>query len=324
MALNKIILKKIYNVILVVIGSIIASFAGIAFLNPLDINSGGVSGIGVIVRYFIEGEVLKDLVYDIVTTVLIIILWLIGLIFLGKDFAYKTLLASLVCPLANFFFTFCPGVRETIKELSDVVTTFPSNSISAGNYIICGLFGGLLMGTGIAITFLGGGSTGGIDVLMLILAKYLHIKQSIISFILDGSIIVIGILILCPNDPLLLFPCLIGVLSSITCAVLIELIYISSQTHYQVDIISDKWEEISRFSQTILNRSTTIIHAQGGSHGSDKIILRIVFDKRQYAYLRNYIAKIDPQAFVTFTQISAVTGKKFKTNVENNASENDK
>ena len=101
-------------------------------------------------------------------------------------------------------------------------------------------------------------------------------------------------------------------------AILIEVIFISSQTSYQVDIISDKWEEISKYAQDVLGHGATIIHAKGGYKGDDRIILRIVFKKREYSKIRSYIAQVDPKAFVTYTQTNAVFGEGFKSHVNSN------
>ena len=96
-------------------------------------------------------------------------------------------------------------------------------------------------------------------------------------------------------------------------AILIEVIYIGSQSAYQADIISDKWEEISKYALIELDRGTTIIRAEGGYKGDERVILRIVFDKRQHNKIREFIAKIDPHAFVTYTRTNAVFGEGFKS-----------
>ena len=105
---------------------------------------------------------------------------------------------------------------------------------------------------------------------------------------------------------------LCGILSSFVTAALIEIVYIKNQTAYQVDIISDKWEEISRYAQDELERGATIIHAQGGYKGEERVILRVVFDRFQYEKIKKYIASVDPKAFVTYTQTNAVFGEGFK------------
>ena len=300
--------------ILLIVGTFLIAFGSTAFLLPLDINAGGLSGIAIIARFFISDPKMKVLIYNLIIGVADVLLWLVGLIFIGKDFALKTLLATIVYPLANWLFTACPGVSDFITNFGELVKV-SGGGPTAGNYLLCAVFSGVFIGSGVAITFVGGGSSGGVDVLTFLAEKYLRIRQSIASFMIDGSIVVIGIVLMVSKDNSLLLPCLCGIISAFISAVAIEFIYNGSQSSYQVDVISSKWNEISQYAQNELGRGTTIIKASGGYHGDERIILRIVFDKRQYNKIKSYISKIDPKAFVTFTRTNAVFGEGFKSHV---------
>lgn len=304
----------IFRIFAVVLGTIIVALGNLLFLVPLDINAGGLSGIGIIVRFFVPDN-FKVLSYNIIIWSLSIILWILGRIFIGREFAYKTLLSTIVFPLSNSFFTMVPGVADGINFLADLIKTAGNEGemVTAGNYLLCGIFGGVFVGTGVAITFVGGGSTGGVDVLTFLIEKFTHIKQSVASFIVDGTIVVVGICTLVTVKPEMLISCLSGIISAFITSVAIEVIYVGSQSNYQADIISDKWEEISRYVQDELERGATIISAKGGYHGDERIILRVVIDKRQYEKLKKQIAEIDPKAFVTYTQTHATFGEGFKT-----------
>ena len=308
----------IYKTLIVILGTFLVAFGSTAFLVPLDINAGGLSGIAVIGRFFVEDPQAKVLVYNLIVAISAVILWLVGLLFIGKEFAIKTLVATIALPVANWLFTACPGVSDLITQLG-ILMRDAGNGPTAGNFLMSGMFGGVFIGIGVAITFVGGGSTGGVDVLTFLFEKYLKIRQSIASFIVDGSIITVGLILLMIKDTSVLLPCLSGIISAFISAVVIEVIYIGSQTSYQVDIISSKWEEISKFAIKELDRTTTIIPVKGGYSGEDKVILRIVFDKRQYSKIRAYIAKIDPNAFVTYTRTNAVFGEGFKSHTVENA-----
>ena len=96
---------------------------------------------------------------------------------------------------------------------------------------------------------------------------------------------------------------------------MIDIIYIAFLTVFQVDVISKEWNTISKYAQDKLGRGATIISAQGGYHGDERIILRIVFEKRQYNKIRTFISKVDPKAFVTFTRTNAVFGEGFRPHV---------
>lgn len=300
----------IYKILIVIVGTFLVAFGNVAFLSPLDINAGGLNGIAIVVRYFVNDNI-KVLIYNIVITSASIILWIIGLIFIGKEFAIKTLVATISFPAANWLFTVCPGISDLLLKLG-VLMKEAGSGPTAGNFLMSGIFGGVFVGIGVAITFVGGGSTGGVDVLTFLIEKYLRIKQSIASFLVDGTIVAVGLAILLPKESDFLLPCLSGIISAFMSAIIIEYIYIGSQTSFQVDIISCKWEEISQYAQTELERGTTIIRANGGYRGDERIILRIVFNKREYNKIRSFIAQIDPNAFVTYTRTNAVFGEGFK------------
>lgn len=307
-------LKLIFRTLLVILGTVLVSFGAVAFHVPLDINAGGLSGVGIIVRYFVP-ESVKVLTYNLIITIASIVLWLVGLIFIGKDFAIKTLVATIAFPGSTWLFTVCPGISDLINQLGELVKTAGSGP-TAGNFLLGGIFGGVFIGIGVALTFVGGGSTGGVDVLTFLIEKYTRIKQSIASFIVDGLIVVIGLCILLPQSGEFLLPCLSGVASAFVTAMMIEFIFIGSQSSYQVDIISKKWEEISKFAQDELGRGATIIPVKGGYKYEDRVILRIVFDNRQFNKIQSYISQVDPNAFVTFTRTNAVFGEGFRPHVD--------
>lgn len=306
----------LFKTLLIIVGTILMTFGNVAFLVPLDINSGGLNGIAVIVRFFVPDN-MKVLVYNLVTDIAAVLLWVIGLLFIGKEFALKTLVATIVYPIANWLFTACPAVSDSVAFFGELIKT-AGNGPTAGNFILSAVFSGVFVGSGVAITFVGGGSSGGVDVLSFIFEKYLRIRQSIASFVIDGTIVAVGLIIMLSKDQSTLLPCLCGIISAFIAAVAIEFIYNGSQSSYQVDIISDKWEEISNYAQTVLERGTTIIHANGGYHGDERIILRIVFGKREYNMIRAFIAKTDPKAFVTYTRTNAVFGEGFKSHTVTN------
>lgn len=291
---KKRVLKLVNNYVAIILGTFLLAFGSVIFLTKAELVAGGVSGIAIIIQHFVSIQI-----YDYLVAGLTIFFWLIGLIFLGKDFALKTALSSLL--YIGFTFLF-----KRVVFFDELAKTFAGEQL-AGNLILCGIFGGVFIGGGVAITFLGGGSSGGIDVVQLLLSKYTGIKESVSGFLIDGIIILVGMF-----SMQLWVQSLCGILSSFVTAALIEIVYIKNQTAYQVDIISDKWEEISRYAQDELERGATIIRAEGGYKGEERVILRVVFDRFQYEKIKKYIASVDPKAFVTYTQTNAVFGEGFK------------
>ena len=297
---KKVVLKQISNYVAVIIGTFLLAFGSVIFLTKAELVAGGISGIAIIIQHFVSTQI-----YDYLVAGLTVFFWLLGLIFVGKDFALKTALSSAL--YIGFTFLF-----KRVMFFDQLATTFAGEQ-EAGNLILCGIFGGVFIGGGVAITFLGGGSTGGVDVVQVMMSKYAGMKESVSGFLIDALIIIVGM-----ASMQLWIAALCGILSSFVTAVLIEIVYIRNQTAYQVDIISDKWKEISRYAQDELERGATIIRAEGGYKGEERVILRVVFDKMQYEKIKRYIATVDPKAFVTYTQTNAVFGEGFKKHTKKN------
>ena len=296
--MSKNIKKQIWNYLLVAFGTIILAFGTVIFLTRCELVAGGVSGMAIIIQHFF-----KENIYDYLVAAFTLLFWIIGLIFCGKDFAIKTLFSSLVYIGATFLFNrvaFFDDIAKTFAGLDKAVEP------SSGNYILCGVFGGVFVGTGIAVTFIGGGSTGGVDCLQPMGRKYFNIPEPVTSVVVDAIVVIAGMVAMH-----IWIPALCGILCCVVSAWMIEVIYSRSHSSYIADIISDKWEEINDYCQKELDRGATIIPAKGGYTNEDRTILRIVFDKTQYEKLRNKIAEIDPKAFITYTQTHAVYGEGF-------------
>ena len=155
-------LLQLKNLLLVVAGTLILAFGCAVFVVPFNLVTGGVTGISIIINEIIAGAIPIDLVIGIITWGL----FFLGLIVLGWDFALKTLVSTIIYPIAISLFMrlVAPDVLGGILHL----VSSPHADIAL---IISALFGGLCVGTGCALTFLGGGSTGGVDIIAFIICK---------------------------------------------------------------------------------------------------------------------------------------------------------
>lgn len=299
---KKKILRIIWNYIMVTAGTFILTLGSVIFFTRSELVAGGISGISVIIQHLVPDFA----IYDYAVAILTILFWVLGLFFVGRDFALKTLLSSILYIGFTFLFYRLPY----FIHLAELFAGVADDAVpTVGNMILCGLFGGAFVGAGVAITFLGGGSTGGVDVIQILIKKYIGIKESVSSILVDGIIIIAGMIII--GKPV---EAACGIISAFATALMVEFIYNRSQTSYQVDVISEEWEQISRYTQDVLLRGATIVHVKGGYEGTDRIMLRLVIPKRQYEELREAIARIDSKAFVTFTRTNAVYGEGFDHN----------
>jgi len=297
MEINKAVVRKhIVNYLFIIAGSLIMAFGSVIFIAKCELVTGGISGIAVIINHYAATNV-----YDFVVAGFYAFFLILGFIFLGKQFAAKTVVSTSVVTAFTFIFNRVPAFNDLAKAFLGDKTI--------GNLILCGLFGGVLVGTGVGLTFVGGGSTGGFDVLSLMGRKYLRIKESITSFTVDAIVIVIGMFTLKGLDK-----ALIGILSAFMVALLVDFVYVRKMSSVMVDVISNKWEEISKFAQDDLGRGATIIPIEGGYNREKKYMLRVIIFKNQYEEFRNKIAEIDPKAFICFTNTAVVFGEGFNFN----------
>lgn len=298
---NQKVRKTIANYFLITVGCLVLAAGTVAFLLPLDLVTGGVSGVSVIVNHYLE-PILGFAVQDIVAWAVQIILLIVSFIFLGKKFTLHTVYATLLYPaLLSLLMR-----THALDFISSSLAPEGAGDLQVVYTLLAGIFGGAFSGAGVAITFLGDGSTGGFDVLAAISAKYTPVKEGAATFIIDAAIVIVGMICLqdIPNG-------LIGILSALTCALVVQYVYVHSNTYVIADIISDKTDEIMQYVHQKMEHGTTVIDAVGGYTGQDRKILRVAFHKKELTSFRTFIAETDPRAFVSFTQASMINGEGF-------------
>jgi uncharacterized membrane-anchored protein YitT (DUF2179 family) len=300
------VLAEIKNILFVILGCSILAFADAAFLTPGNIISGGVVSVGIICQYYYaQGPAwlfgLTD-INDIVVTFVQVILWVIGWFTLGKKFSLNTLVASVSYPLIYALL-----FRFNIGQVIGLDALFEGANAGKAELMLAGIFGGALAGAGVAVSYLGNGSTGGFDIVSFIIAKYSEMKQDVSGFIIDASLIVIGMI--CMKD---VIQGLIGILAALSCAVAVQYIYVNADTFVIVDILSDHYEEIQDYIHKDMDHATTVIDTIGGYTGEKRKMIRVVIYQVETTELRSKIAEIDPKAFVSFMQAKTINGEGFE------------
>lgn len=290
------ILLQLKNILLIVLGTLVLAFGCAVFVVPFDLVTGGVTGLSIIIDNIIQSAIPIDVVIAVITWGL----FLMGLLFLGWDFSVKTLASTIIYPVAisMFMHLVSPDVLGGIFYL-------PGSVHADIALIISALFGGLCVGTGCALTFLGGGSTGGMDILAFILCKYFKKwKSSTVIFIIDATTVVLGLFTI--GDLILT---LLGIIAAWIGAMVIDRIFIGRGQAFTAQIVSDKYEEINLAIREEVRRTTTMFVATGGYSGQPKTVLSVTFTMRQYADLMNVIKRIDKTAFVSITRAHEINGE---------------
>lgn len=296
-------LKLVHKYLMLSFGCFLLAFGSAAFISPLELVTGGVLSVGIIVQYFVGPSFY---VVDIVTWAIQILMLIVSFIFLGKRYTLRTVYAVLVYPALFSLLTRLP-IAGGMDVGSYIARYFIGpNGVDWALRILAGITGGVFIGAGVGVCYFAGGSTGGFDVIASIIARHTPMKESLSALIIDASLVIIGIFFM--KD---LVNGIVGVISALTCALMVQYVYVNSARFVIADIISSEYEAIQRYVHETMERASTVIEVTGGYTGEDKKILRVAFSKRELANFRAYIASVDPRAFVTFTQASMINGEGF-------------
>ena len=285
------------NVLLVVVGTLILAFGTAVFLLPFDLVAGGMSGMAIVIDEIVKVEFIT---VDLIITVLTWTLFLMGFLIFGKEFAAKTLISAIVYPI---------GIALFLK-LADPNVLGGLFCLSASEYselplVIATTVGGALVGAGCAITFLSGGSTGGTDIIAFLICKvFKRLKSSTAIFLIDAIIIFLGVFF---TEDLILS--LLGIISAMISAVVIDKVFLGGSTAFVAQIVTDNGEEINRAVIEQMDRSTTILNATGGYSKKQKQMLTVSFNMRQYTLLMDIVRRADPSAFVIVSRAHEIRGE---------------
>ncbi len=275
---------KVTDILSIILGNFILSIAVSVFILPLDILSGGIPGISVALQPLLHMD--EILLINILTYGLFIV----GAIFLGKEFALKTLLSTILYP-----------------ALISITQSFITPYVNVGtNSILGSIYAGVFLGIGVGLIYRVGASSGGMDIPPLLLNKYFKIPLATGVLIVDGLTVLLGASVYGIEAAM------IGLLSVATGTFFInQVIELGSAKAKQFMIISDKWEEILEAVHDKLQKGATILDGEGGYERVKRNVLMVVIYQKQFATLKRLIDEIDPNAFVIVSDVHEVHGEGF-------------
>ncbi|MGN0195507.1 MAG: YitT family protein [Candidatus Cryptobacteroides sp.] len=270
------------------------------FLVPNNMVGGGVSGIASMVQY--ATHIPMGYTYFAINAILLII----GFATLGKGFGVKTVYAIIICS-AGLNWTQVAIPQEIIVELA----------VNNGK-LLCTIMGGLMVGSGIGISMHGGGSSGGTDIIALILNKYKNIPTGKSILWMDVVIILSSLLV--PSftetgEQVGIYEKITTVVFGIIFVVLngyvIDIWLSGAKQSVQVFIMSHRYAEIADAITNDLHRGVTVLPSIGWYTKEEGQVLMVIIRKTDLNPMLKYIKNIDPSAFFTVGSVSSVYGKGF-------------
>lgn len=266
---------------IMVLGVFILAVTYNIFFLKYELVTGGTSGLAIIVNHVFKMD--PALFIFIVEIFLLILSFLL----LGSKQTGMTILGSLLFP---FFISLTGDICATI-----------TNNISFDSYVIICLISGVLFGTGSGLVYKMGYSTGGADIVMQILNKYLKISTGVASFITSIVVIVPGGFVFGLNKAIY------GTIIVVIISVLVDKIMLGISNSKMFYIRTKKLEEVQDFIKE-MNTGYTIIKADGAYSKKKYDMIMCVLPTRDYYMFKNVIQKIDPEAFFIITDCYEVYG----------------
>ncbi len=263
-------------------GSAIFALGFSLFLEPNNINSGGISGLAQAIAHVIGIQNV-----GLLSVLLNLPLFLIGGIRVGKRFFAGSLIGMLVS-----------GV---------LIDLFASISIGFQDALVSGIYGGLLCGLGIGVVFAAGTSTGGSDILVRLLKlHYRNVPIGMISMTFDALVVILTGIVFRDITRALYS----GIAVFITGQVMDLVVYRFDYSKVAI-IISDQAEAIAKAVAEKLDRGVTFLDGQGYYTRQDKKVVLTVVKKGQLADLKELVMERDEAAFVIVQEAHQVLGDGF-------------
>ena len=290
--------------LMVLASAFILALAVELFIANFGLVSGGVTGISIVLeRIFLN--VAPGLDAEFWITLLTWIFFFLGLIFVGKAFAAKTLLFTIVYPLCLHLIEWFLGLEffgDYFTKISDT-----SGETYQIGLILAAVVGGAMVGLAIAIAFMADSSTGGVDIISYAICKFFpKIKLSHVTLLIDACIVISGMFII-QNFVI----SLLGIISAAVTSFMIDKVFLGGSRAFIAQIVSEKHEDIRNAIRDEMDRTSTIFDCIGGYSGEDKKMLMVSFTMSQYAQIMSILDRIDPKCFVTVHRAHEIGGLGF-------------
>lgn len=268
----------IYNFV----GSYLYAAGVHVFTRPHNIAPGGITGIATIINF------LTDFPIGIGVTILNL-----PLVFLSAKFISKTFAAKTIGSLA--IFTLCADY---------LVKILPQYK---GDSLLATLFGGAIMGVGLAIIYLSGSTTGGTVIIGVLLKKlFPHVAIGKLGFAVDFTVVGLSVIVFRNIDA-----ALYAVLNIFTANRFMDSIVFGKNTNKLVFIISNKSDDLREKIISEIHRGVTLLEGEGGYDKSKKNIIMCVVSKAQFVKVKDIAKELDDNAFVIVSDAGDVFGKGF-------------
>lgn len=281
-AKNKNVGKLIRQVMIIILGLTIYAFGLAMFVLPTDMIAAGTTGMALLANR------LWGIPISTFVGAFNILMFALGFIELGKNFALTTLVATFYYPV-----------------ILDVAIAVVGDMIITQDPMLCAIFSGLIIGFSLGIVIKAGASTGGLDIPPLVFKKRFGIPVSVSLYVFDALILVAQMPF---GDKERILYALIMVIVYTT---VLDKVLVMGSKQIQVKIFSEKYEEISKAIQEKMDRGTTLLNMEGGRSRQKSMAILSIVSGRELTKINDIVLEIDENAFMIVNQVGEVRGRGF-------------
>ena len=274
------------------------------FLIPNNLVGGGVTGLSSILQYATHGVINAGWSYGVINILLLIV----ALRLLGKSFGSKTIFAFVLASVGLSF-------------LQKIIPQGIIQSLALENgKLMSTIMGGMLAGAGIGMTMSQGGSTGGTDIIALVVNKYRNVSPGRMILWIDVAIILSSLFFpsYMPDGSLMgwsdkITTVVYGFILVVVNSTVLDLYISGSRQSVQLFVLSDRFAEIADAVTNDLHKGVTVLDGEGWYTKQSRKVLMIITRKTELNIILRYIKSIDSNAFLSVSSVTGVYGKGFDT-----------
>lgn len=300
-------------------GCFVFALGAVLFAEPYGFAPGGTYGLSMVFHNLWGWRT------EVAALFMDIPLLFLGIYFLGAKFGVKTVICTFSIPgfmwLIHHTYGYFPLLEsaEVIAQLEalaasiDISTAVGMEQFTVAmrpllqEQLLSSIFGGIVYGIGIGMIFKSRATSGGSDIIAMILNKYTRISLGQLVIIVDCTITLTTVVAF-GDWRLPMYSWIIVFIEG----KVIDLVIEGAKVHKTLMIISEKHEEISEIILKDLNRGGTIFSGKGMYNGVERPVIYTILTRREYSILLSRIAQIDPQAFINTLDSNEIMGKGFK------------
>ena len=302
--LNKSVWKTLSEYALVALGILMYVLGWTLFLIPNNLVGGGVTGLSSILQYATHGVINAGWSYGVINILLLIV----ALRLLGKSFGSKTIFAVVLASVGLSF-------------LQKIIPQGIIQSLALENgKLMSTIMGGMLAGAGIGMTMSQGGSTGGTDIIALVVNKYRNVSPGRMILWIDVAIILSSLFFpsYMPDGSLMgwsdkITTVVYGFILVVVNSTVLDLYISGSRQSVQLFVLSDRFAEIADAVTNDLHKGVTVLDGEGWYTKQSRKVLMIITRKTELNIILRYIKSIDSNAFLSVSSVTGVYGKGFDT-----------